>query len=64
MSIQRRDGCLYVTRHTSSHTLFIQAVVAGFKRDVSADITGLLEADWAGFVAEQKTVSLHRSLLT
>jgi len=33
-----------------------EAVVAGFKRDVSADITGLLEADWAGFVAEQKTV--------
>jgi len=32
-----------------------EAVVGGFQRDVSAEITGLLEADWAGFISQQKT---------
>lgn len=37
----------------------LQAVVGGFQRDVSAEITGLLEADWAGFISQQKTVRMN-----
>lgn len=33
-----------------------EAVVTGFKRDVSAEITGFLEVDWAEFIGKQKTV--------
>ena len=35
----------------------LQAVVAAHTRDVTATITGMLEAQWAEFLVEQKTVS-------
>ena len=38
-----------------------KAVVTGFKRDVSAEITGFLEVDWAEFIGKQKTVRCRGS---